>query len=571
MNVKGAGLPEPSAEEKPPGSKRWIYQEEEIRHDRDFSRIVESILVRRGFLTAEARLGFLTPRLANLADPLRLPDMQKAVARVERAISRRESILIYSDYDVDGMSSSAFLFRFLRELGACVRAFVPERLSEGYGLSSEGVRRALEKGPEPSLLLALDCGTTSVEEIDLLNQRGIDVVVIDHHELPPELPAAHALVNPQRGLEEDRIFATVGLVFKFCHAFLKLRGDPKLFDLKTCLDLVALGTVADLVPLEGDNRILVYHGLLRLNQTSHVGLQELMRMAGVKRAATPSTLGFVLGPRLNASGRMSDASLGFEILTTDDRGRSVELARLLENLNRQRQKLEQDAVEEAEAGLAGHFQEESDRCIVAGSRKWHQGVVGIVASRLLRNHYRPCVVISIDANGKGKGSARGIDGFSLMDALRSCGEHLVKYGGHAMAAGLEIEEENIPAFRRQLNAWLEQNVEEGVYLEKLSIDLRLGVEALTEELAEALGRMEPFGQKNRPPLIAVEGVAMRGSPRLFGKQHLKCVLGNGSLEFEAVGFGMADRPFPGGLMSVAGYWEIDSFSSRPVFRMLDWK
>jgi single-stranded-DNA-specific exonuclease len=263
--------------------------------------------------------------------------------------------------------------------------------------------------------------------------------------------------------------------------------------------------------------------------------------------------------------------LGWELLTTRDRARAMELSQQLDGFNRQRQKLEQDALEEAEASLGTVFDPEKDRCIVTASRDWHQGVIGIVASRLLRSYYKPSIVISIDENGKGKGSARGIDGFSLMDALRNCREHLIKFGGHAMAAGLEIREENIPAFREALNDWLRQHSDDAHYSESLAIELVMPAADLTEDLALALARMEPFGRSNPAPLIAVHGVTMAGQPRVFAGHHLKFSASSGRNTFEVVAFGFGHQEPPGPRLSLAGYWEIDQFSGRPVFRMNDWK
>jgi single-stranded-DNA-specific exonuclease len=532
--------------------------------------ILETLLVRRGYNTPEAQQIFLEPRLSRLSDPLRITDMDRAVERVRSAVERKELILLYSDYDVDGMTSCAIIYRFLQHLGGQVVAFQPERLTEGYGVSFGGIQRAIGEENPPRLMITLDCGTTSIKEMASLREKGIDVVIIDHHELAPEMPTCHALVNPQRG-ETDHYLATAGLAFKFCHAYLKLAGDARLFDLKSILDLVALGTVADLVPLEGDNRVLVHHGLRRMSKTDHVGLQELMSTAGLRRAPTPATLGFVLGPRLNASGRVAEAALGFELLVTTDRVRANKLARELEVLNRQRQELEQTAVEEAEEMLADVFDQENDRCIVVGSRGWHQGVVGIVASRLSKMFYRPAVVIAIDEHGHGKGSARGIEGFSLMDALRGCDGWLKKYGGHALASGLEIDEEKIGDFRTALNQWLLNHSPEAAYRERLKIDLKVLPEALTEGLAAGLGKLEPFGQRNPAPLIWVTGLEFKGEPRTFGRNHLKMTLGNERTEFDAVAFGFGSRGIPEGGLEVVGFWEWDSFTDRPGFRVIDWR
>lgn len=527
------------------------------------------LLEERGVCTDEDRHEFLNPRLQNLSDPLRLPDMLKAVERVERAIEHDESILIYSDYDVDGMTSGALLYRFLKTLGAEAGVFLPDRMMEGYGLTMEGLRRALLQR-QPRLLLALDCGTTSAKEIEFLAEQGIEVIIIDHHELPAQLPEAYAFVNPHRSTEaEDQFLATVGLVFKFCHALLKIRDDSDLFDLKKHLDLVALGTVADLVPLQKDNRILVQQGLKGMGSTHHVGLKELMRRAGIKGLPTPSTCGYILGPRLNASGRLAQGRSGWELLTTDDHELARQIADELEILNRRRQQIELQAVNEAEAWLEENYHPQRDRCIVVASKSWHQGVVGIVASRLMRKYYRPTVVISVDESGLGKGSCRGIEGCSLMDALRDCENFLQTFGGHAMAAGLEIDGERIDAFRAELNRWHAEHVKEIYFEPRLNIDFELGGKELSAKLAATLAQMEPFGRGNPSPVFVVKDVEVI-TPRIFAQKHLRFRGRADGKTFDVVAFGMGSQKPPSARPNLAGYWEVDDYTGNPCFRMIHW-
>lgn len=530
---------------------------------------VRRILRHRGLVETSAQEQFLRPRLRDLADPLRIPDMERAVERVDEAIRRGEPVLIYSDYDVDGMSSGALLYRFLRALGANVRVFIPERIGEGYGLSDRGLERALEAGPA-SLVIALDCGTTSHAQVDALRRAEIDVIILDHHELTPLAPPAVAFVNPQRG-ETDHLLATVGIVFKFCHAFLKLRGTPDQFDLRGHIDLVALGTVADMVPLLEDNRILVHHGLRQLAQTGHVGLRALMDVAGLRKQPTPGTIGFVLGPRLNASGRLAEASAGWELLTTDDESQARRIAQDLDTLNRERQRLELEAFREAEAMVEGQPEEMNSHCIVVASPAWHQGVVGIVASRLQRSRYRPAVVISLNADGSGKGSARSIEGCSIMEALRGCREHLTTFGGHAMAAGLEVAPGAVDDLRAALNGWFRAHTTPGDYQERLHVDLELPAACLTPELADTIQALGPFGQKNQPPLLVVRGVRME-RPRVMAERHLRfqAQAANGPA-VPVIGFGFAGRPGPEGVFDIAGHWEVDDYTGKPCFTLADWR
>ena len=530
--------------------------------------MVQRILRHRGLEAPERQQQFLHPRLRDLADPLRIPDMERAVERVETAIKTGESILIYSDYDVDGMSSGALLYRFLRSLGARVRVFIPERIGEGYGLSDKGLERAL--GAEGAgLVIALDCGTTSHAQVGALKESEIDVIILDHHELAAEAPPAVAFVNPQRGAT-DHLLATVGIVFKFCHAFMKLRGAPDLFDLRTHMDLVALGTVADMVPLLDDNRILVSHGLKQLAQTEHVGLRALMEVAGLRKDPTPGTIGFVLGPRLNASGRLAEATAGWELLTTEDESNARRIAQDLDSLNRERQRLELEAYREAEAMLEAQPEDERSHCIVVASDRWHQGVVGIVASRLQKSRYRPAVVISLHADGSGKGSARSIEGCSMMDALRSCRDGLHAFGGHAMAAGLEVLPGRVDELRAALNTWFREHTREADYQERLCADLELPGEALTPELAQSIQTLEPFGQKNHAPLFVVREVRME-RPRVLAEKHLRFQAKCGRHAFPVIGFGFAGRGNPSGAFDVAGHWAVDDYTGRPCFTLADWQ
>ncbi|MDR1191018.1 MAG: single-stranded-DNA-specific exonuclease RecJ [Verrucomicrobiales bacterium] len=550
-------------------AKRWELADSNPARLRTPQDIVEDLLVRRGLTDPDKCERFLNPRLADLADPLRLADMERAVERVSHALHRRENILIYSDYDVDGMSSSALLYRFLIKLGANVRVFIPERLAEGYGLSVSGLEHALADGPA-TLLIALDCGTTNIAEVAWLNERGIDVVIIDHHELHHTLPPARAFVNPQRGkLAADRMLATAGLVFKFCHAFLKIQQTPELFNLREHLDLVALGTIADLVPLLEDNRILVRHGLSQMSATLHPGLQALMEIARVRTGPTPATVGFTLAPRLNASGRLTAAMSGWELLTTRDTARATALARTLNTLNSERQHLELAAYREALEQLDQQPPGDKAHCLVVASPNWHQGIVGIVASRLQRRFYKPAVVISL-TDGEGKGSARCIEGCSMMDALREHASLLHAYGGHAMASGLEIAADRVTEFRAAMNNWFRHRVNTELYQERLPVELALPGRALTEELAQELGRLQPFGRKNEPPIFKVSGVTMHSPPQFFGNHHLKFTASADDTRFSAVGFTLAENMPDADAYDMVGHWEMDDYTQRPLFRILDW-
>src|SRR5437867_1716785 len=358
--------------------------------------------MRKGFANAEEVETFLQPRLKSLSDPFLLPNMQAAAQRVLAALDRHERVVLFGDYDVDGVTSIALFTEMLRAYGGAPELFLPLRMEEGYGLSPESVERCLEQH-HPQLLIAVDCGTSSVSEIVDLTRRGVDVIVLDHHEPKSALPDCVAIVNPKIDAESPlHYLCSVGIVFKLCHALLKTRPRPG-FDLKTKLDLVALGTVADIVPLRGENRVLVQRGAMEIARTSRIGLKKLMQAAGVRAPILPEDIGYRLGPRLNAAGRLSTAEKSLRLLLTQDESEAAVLALELDQENRKRQEVEQQIVDAAMEKIDSQFDETRDAAILVVARGWHPGVLGIVASRIVRKYHRPAIVVGFDENGIGKG------------------------------------------------------------------------------------------------------------------------------------------------------------------------
>src|SRR5437016_12855805 len=408
------------------------------------SECIARLLLRKGFHSAEEVENFLRPRLSSLSDPFLLPQMETAVSRVLDALDRHQRIVLFGDYDVDGVTSLALLDEILRAYGGAPELFLPLRMEEGYGLSRESVERCLEQH-HPQLLGRVDCGTASVSEIAELKRRGVDVIVLDHHEPQSELPDCVAIVNPKIRDCGMEYLCSVGIVFKLCHALLKTRPLPG-FDLKAKLDLVALGTVADIVPLRDENRVLVQRGAIEIARTSRIGLRKLMQVAGVCPPILPEDIGYRLGPRLNAAGRLSTAEKSFRLLLTDDDGEATILAAELDRENRERQEVEKQIFNLAIEQIEGRLDAARDAAIVVGAPGWHQGVLGIVASRIARRYHRPTIVIGFDENGIGKGSGRSIEGLNLVEALSCCAERLDRFGGHEMAAGLALHEENFDLF-----------------------------------------------------------------------------------------------------------------------------
>ena len=526
---------------------------------------VARILLRRGIVDSTQAADFLAPKLKRLSDPFLLPQMRAAVERTLAAIDRGERIVLYGDYDVDGVTSLALLVRMLRGYGARPEAFLPSRMDEGYGLSPEGVARCVETFA-PQLLIAVDCGTSSAAEIAALTAQGVEVLVIDHHECPPQLPLCTALVNPKRAdAEADFTYlCSAGLVFKFCHALLKARPLPE-FDLREHLDLVALGTVADIVPLVGENRVLVQRGLETMERTRWAGLRALMEVAAVGAPLTPGDIGFKLGPRLNASGRLGTAQESLELLLTDNPARARALAQDLDLHNRERQNVEKATAAEAQAQVA--FDPARDAAIVVGASGWHPGVLGIVASRICRQYHRPTLVIGFDENGLGKGSGRSIDGFSLVEALSACGHLLEKFGGHEMAAGLALRLEHFGAFREAFKTGARARLTDEDLAPRVQLDGEIALDEISLEFLAVHERLQPFGMGNAQPLFLVRGVRPLAEPTLLKEKHLRLLLGQNKARHEAIFFNGATEPLPRPPWDIAFRIERNEWRGRVSVQM----
>ena len=487
---------------------------------------------------------FLDPRLAALGDPFALPGMAAAARRIIEAVEKREHVVLYGDYDVDGITSLAQLTVLLRAYGLQPRAFLPHRMDEGYGLSRDGLARCFEEFGKPPLLVALDCGTCSVAEVEWLGAQGVDCVIVDHHEPGGALPACVALVNPKLPGGNGE-FCTAGLVFKLLHALLKLQPIPG-FDLREQLDLAAMGTVADLVPLRGENRIIVKKGLEKIASTRRIGLRALKSAAGLDGHIEAHHIGFRLGPRLNASGRLDHAQASLDLLLCDDAAEAEGFASLLNELNRERQEVENHAHVEARAEILAHPALAQASCIVLGSRSWHPGVVGIVASRLMRDFHRPAVVVAIDENGTGKGSGRSIPGVSLVEALDECRHLLLRGGGHAMAAGVTLEEKNLGAFREAMHLSVARQLGTGTLQARVECDAECSLADFGRRFFGELLRLEPFGMGNPEPVFLLRNVDPVLPGQILKDKHWKLRLRQGTTPMPAMWFNapLTDAPPP---------------------------
>jgi single-stranded-DNA-specific exonuclease len=555
--------------------------------------VVAQLLICRGITDPTKARSFLEPKLSDLYDPETLPGCAAAARRIHAAVQARQRIVIYGDYDVDGMSGTAILYLCLKLLGAEVSYYVPHRVDEGYGLNCEAVQSWAGRA---GLMITVDCGISGVEEAAAARQCGLDLIITDHHTIGPQLPEAAAIVHPQ--LDGTYPFSGLsgsGVAFKLAWALCQQASgaqkvSPRLRDfLVQAVGLAALGTVADVVPLVDENRVLVHHGLASLAQCPTLGIATLMKIAKIqpkfngdgKSRLDSEDIGFSLAPRLNAAGRLAQAQLGVELLVTDRADRALELAQYIDQLNGSRQTLERSMQIAAKKLIDERFSEADDPAFVLAERGWHAGVIGIVAGRLAEKHHRPVVLISLDAMGTrpGVGSARSVPGFDLHAALAACEECLLAYGGHAAAAGLKIDEERIDAFRTAFCEIVAGEISQQQRVADLLIDAEFPLSAFTAKTVGQIERLAPFGQHNARPLLCASGATLDGPPKTIGAggRHLSLRLSQHGVTLRAVAFGQAEwaepmmalkRPF-----DIAFRPVINSYQGRQnvELHLVDWR
>jgi single-stranded-DNA-specific exonuclease len=524
----------------PPGKALDLVQRSPAA--RELPPLVQRLLAVRRLDDESAIEAFLSPRLNQLTDPFRLPDMDLAVERLWRAVDQRESVVLYGDYDVDGVSSLALLHRFLHACGLDTHTFLPHRMDEGYGLNEDALARCLAES-RPSLLVAVDCGTTSIREVDRLNATGIDVIVLDHHEVSPDgVPDCVAVVNPKRATGLPCL-CTGGLAFKLGHAMLKVRRID--YDIRDVIDLAALATVADAVPLVGENRLLAAKGLEQLARSRHPGLRALLGISGVRHVPRAADISYRLAPRLNAAGRLDTAQAALDLLLADESTPAESLARRLDEQNRERQSLQNRVEIEAETRLRESGDPTEDSVIVLGSPDWHAGVVGIVAGRLVRRYHRPSFVVAFDPGGVGKGSGRSVSGVSLVAAINECRDCIERGGGHEMAVGVTVRRERFDEFRRRVSDAVRRQVGEGGFTPRLELDAEARLDELGAHMLPAYERLEPFGVENESPLLLVRRVMPDGDPLVLKDRHRRLTFAqNGGPRARAIWFDSAHRTLP---------------------------
>jgi single-stranded-DNA-specific exonuclease len=499
------------------------------------------LLVQRGHDSVEDARTFLRPTLDALSDPLDLPDMAPAVATVTQAVRAGSPILVHGDYDVDGQCGTALLTRVLREAGATVVPFLPNRMRDGYDLGPAGLAAARAAGA--GLIVTCDCGTTALETVAAARAAGLRVVITDHH-LPGALPVADAIVNPRRG-DRDAPWADLcgtGVAFKLAQALVPALGLPAHLPLHV-LDLVALATIADVVPLTGENRVLARFGLRKLQETRWTGLKALIEVAGLQgRPIRAGHVAFALGPRLNAAGRIGEAMDGLALLLSDDPAEALERARRLETQNAQRQELDQRILQEAVDVVERDVRLDEEFGLVLASDTWHPGVIGIVASRVVERYARPAILIALEGD-TGKGSGRSIPGFDLHAAIAECAPHLLRFGGHPMAAGVTVARDALEGFRAAFNAVARARLAPEDLVPRRRIDALVRLDELNLDLERLLRHLEPCGAGNPTPVFGVTGVAVREA-RPVGANHLRLMLQDDVGRIPAIGFDWADRVDP---------------------------
>ncbi len=568
------------------------------------SPLLAQCLLNRGMSEPAVIGNFLAPRLAQLSDPFRLPNMGAAVARLFQARERADALVIYGDYDVDGVTATALLLEALSGLGWKVHYYLPRRLDEGYGLSRDGVENCVARFAQPPpLLLAVDCGSTAVDTIAWLGERGTDVLVLDHHQVSSPAPAAMALVNPQldsgkegpgprmeaaagvnsplstpdaRPLSE---LCSVGLAFKLVHALVKRGRELSLpgfaeYDVRPLLDLVALGTIADIVPLTGENRILVSAGLERLNTTRRPGLVVLKRVAQTPASIGTYEVGFQLGPRLNAAGRLETAEDALRLVLARDLAEAMPIAQGLDARNRERQRIERSIVEEVSGALRAKFNPQTDFVIVEGQLAWHVGVVGIVASRVLQEFHRPTIILGGEG-GAWRGSGRSIPGFDLAAALCACDDLLVRHGGHALAAGLTIQPDKLDSLRQRLNEIAHRCLTAEALQPLLRLDAEVGLDEITLASLAELRRLRPTGQGNPGVQFCARRLSHQRPLQRVGaeRQHVKMWVTDGAGTQEAVWWGAGNEALPVGRFDLAFTPQINDYNGRRAvqLKVLDWQ
>ena len=546
-------------------NKKWqIYETddekiEELKEKYKLNDLLATILVNRGIDNGEKIRQFLEPTRQDFYDPYLMEDMEIAVERIVKAIENQEKVIIYGDYDVDGITSTTVLKKFLKDLGLEVSYYIPNRLNEGYGLNNKAIEKIVNEGY--SLMITVDCGISAIEEIDYANSLGLETIVTDHHEPGEVLPKALAVVDNKRkdSTYPFRDLAGVGVAFKLTQALgmkLELKEEAYL----KYLDIVCVGTISDIVPLVDENRVITKLGLLLVRQTKNMGLKSIINSSGYNKIDS-NTISFGVAPRINACGRMGKAEEALELLLSTDIYEVNELTKKLNEHNRERQEIEKSIYESAVEKIEKNHLDEN-RTIVVGGEDWHHGVIGIVSSKITDMYFKPSILLSFEEDGTGKGSGRSIPGFDLHQALTKCQDTLEKFGGHSMAVGVTIKKENLEKFREEFEkVAAEEKIEDIVPI--LNVDSKIDLNSVDKDVIESLKALEPFGEANKMPIFAFKNLRIDSIRALSEGKHLKLTLKEDNIIINAIGFNMgklAEEYRIGDKIDVAGVLEINTFN-----------
>ena len=524
---------------------RWNYstltndqknKKDELAKELNLHPVLAELLIRRGIATKEKAIGFLYPELKDLHDPFLMPDMDMAIMRIERALGNKERILIYGDYDVDGTTAVSLVYKFFRGITNNIDYYIPDRYDEGYGISFQGIDYAVETGVK--LIISLDCGIKAISKVAYAKEKGIDFIICDHHMPDEKLPDAVAVVDAKR---IDSIYpysdlSGCGVGFKLVHAFSQRNGYP-FSDIEPLLDLVAVSIASDIVPLTGENRILMYHGLKQLNSNPSFGLRGIIEICGLQRKQiTVNDIVFKIGPRINASGRMMNGKEAVDLMIENDMTSAREKSKNIDKYNEDRRELDKKITDEAIAYIDSHIEIIQQKSVVIYNETWHKGIVGIVASRLTEKYYRPAVVLT-KSGGMISGSARSVPGFDVYKAIEACRDILENFGGHTYAAGLTLKEENLQEFTRRFNMLSFDGVEARMMLPQITVDAEISLSQISPVLIGGLDLFNPFGPENENPVFLTRGVYDAGNSRLVGREnrHIKLDIVDKT----------TDRPLPG--------------------------
>ena len=563
--------------------KRWRFRPNGQQTDLaalGLSPLVDKLLGNRGVIESQQARDFLDPKMTQLHDPQLLPNISKAASRMSKAVRDNQPIVIYGDYDVDGITASSILWHTLRLAGAHVRTYVPHRIEEGYGINAEAITAMCEADP---LIISVDCGITAVEPAAIAKAKGVDLIITDHHEMDAEnLPDAYALVHPRLPGSEYPFgeLCGAGVAFKLAWQFARVHNGsdhlPQAYRqlMIQQMSLAALGTVADIVPLVDENRVLTTFGLGQIKHTDFIGLNALIDAARLRDEKIDAYhVGFVLGPRLNACGRMGHAKDAVHLLTEATEDEAVDIAEFLTEENDKRRATEKKIVEKAAAQVIDRGYDRADcRAIVVADNDWHPGVVGIVASRIVEQFSRPAIVLNIEGD-EAHGSARSVEGVSIHEALQHCEDLLVSFGGHAMAAGLRVKVDKLDAFREKLVAFVNDKLSADDLCSIVDIDTECELEDLTLPQVKQIERMAPFGPHNPKPVLCVRNVQLDRAPMLMGQtgKHMRLTIRQGSQYQNAVAFGMADlapQLYPGMKLDIAFEPKTNHWQGRTSVDMM---